>query len=142
RRSGLARNYARRRNAMMRERAVTSVPAGALQVHRAVALERADKRVYMERFTGVSLRREAPDAEMAPKSRRSEHACNCVLNEAEAAPPRQGRHLSMDLSCLRDVGKSHRKPFGGQQEVDVDCDGLHWMEGACRVRAGWKQSES
>ena len=39
----------------------------------------------MERFTGVSLRREAPDAEMAPKSRRSEHACNCVLNEAEAA---------------------------------------------------------
>jgi hypothetical protein len=75
-------------------------------------------------------------APMPDVSGRSEHACNCVLNEAEAAASRGGRHPSMDLSACASVEDGVCDEPGLARKFR----GLCWIAHACRLCAGWNQS--
>jgi hypothetical protein len=71
-------------------------------------------------------------------SGRSEHACNCVLNEAEAAASRGGRHPAMDLSACASVEDGVCDEPGLARKFR----GLFWIAHACRLCAGWNQSSN
>jgi len=66
-----------------------------------VPMEMRTRRLIRERITGVSLRRSAEMMAHRRRRRRSEHACNCLLNEAEAASSRLAANVAMDLSWQR-----------------------------------------
>jgi hypothetical protein len=69
---------------------------------------------------------------MPDVSGRSEHACNCVLNEAEAAASRGGGHPAMDLSACASVEDSAwDEP--GYLECSVGSSGSLMPAGCARV---------